>query len=182
VARFSGEDPILFLPEEVAHFAPIPDPEARFRGMSWLTPVIREVMSDKALTDHKLSFTERGATPNMVVKFPIDDLSKFQPWIEKFREQHEGSSNSYKTLFLGAGMDATSVGSNLQEMDLKSVQGAGETRIAAASGVPAVVRWSVGGFGWFVVERGELLERTPPVRGYHDAAVVAPQRTRWRRW
>jgi hypothetical protein len=34
-------DPVVLLPEQVCHFAPIPDPVARFRGMSWLTPVIR---------------------------------------------------------------------------------------------------------------------------------------------
>ena len=29
--------------DEVAHWAPIPDPEADFRGMSWLTPVYRDI-------------------------------------------------------------------------------------------------------------------------------------------
>jgi hypothetical protein len=135
----SGEDPIVFLPEEIAHFAPLPDPEARFRGMSWLTPVIREIMADKAFTDHKLAFTEHGATPNMLVKFPVDDVAKYDHWIEKFREQHEGAHNALKTLFLGAGMDATPIGTNLQELDLRSVQGAGETRVAAAAGAPPVL-------------------------------------------
>ncbi|MGH3678253.1 MAG: hypothetical protein ACRDU5_21465, partial [Mycobacterium sp.] len=33
----------LYLPDEVAHFAPEPDPLSHFRGMSWLTPIIREI-------------------------------------------------------------------------------------------------------------------------------------------
>jgi hypothetical protein len=37
----SGRDPQVFAAEDVAHFAPIPDPLARYRGMSWLTPVVR---------------------------------------------------------------------------------------------------------------------------------------------
>ncbi len=134
----SGEDPVVFLPEEVAHFAPIPDPLARFRGMSWLTPVIREVMSDRSMVEHKINFLDAGATPNMIVKFSIDDVERYMPWIEKFREQHEGAQG-LKTLFLGAGMDATPVGTNLQQLDFKSVQGAGETRIAAAANVPPVL-------------------------------------------
>jgi hypothetical protein len=49
------EDIEVFLPEDVAHFAPIPDPEARFRGMSWLTPILREIEADSAATTHKAS-------------------------------------------------------------------------------------------------------------------------------
>jgi hypothetical protein len=50
----SGKPPIFFDVSEVAHFAPIPDPEARFRGMSWLTPIVREIMADKSMNEHKL--------------------------------------------------------------------------------------------------------------------------------
>lgn len=137
--RNSGVPPETFLAEDVAHFAPIPDPVARFRGMSWLTPVIREIMADKAATDHKLQFFENGATPNMIVKFDLDSVEKMRPFIDLFKEGHEGSQNAYKTLFVGAGTDATAVGSTFQQMDFKVTQGAGETRIAAAAGVPPVI-------------------------------------------
>jgi hypothetical protein len=53
--------PVIFLPEEVAHFAPYPDPLANYRGMSWLTPVVREIQSDRAATQHKLKFFENAA-------------------------------------------------------------------------------------------------------------------------
>jgi hypothetical protein len=128
-----------FLADEVAHFAPIPDPEAQFRGMSWITPVVREIMADKAASNHKLKFFENGATPNLVVKLNVDDLTKFQAWVKGFREQYEGQMNAYKTMFLGAGADPTVVGSNLRQLDFKVVQGAGETRIAAAAGTPPVI-------------------------------------------
>ena len=137
--RRSGRPVESYLPEEVAHFAPIPDPEARFRGMSWLTPVIREVMADKAATLHKQQFFENGATPNLMVKFDLDSVEKMRPFIELFREQHEGAMNAYKTLFLGAGTDATVVGTNPEQIDFKVTQGAGETRIAAAAGTPPVI-------------------------------------------
>jgi hypothetical protein len=55
--------PVIFLPEEVAHFAPYPDPLANYRGMSWLTPVVREIQSDRAATQHKLKFFENAALP-----------------------------------------------------------------------------------------------------------------------
>jgi phage portal protein BeeE len=137
--KTSGRPKVFFLAEEVAHFAPIPDPLAEFRGMSWLTPIIREVMADKAATDHKLGYFERGGTPNMTVKFNTEDLEKWKGFIEKFRESHEGAHNSYRTLFLNSAMDATVVGSDLKQLDFKVTQGAGETRIAAAAGVPPII-------------------------------------------
>jgi len=134
-----GKEPVFFLADEVAHFAPIPDPEARFRGMSWLTPIVREVMADGAMNEHKAKFLENGATPNLVVKMAVDDLTKFKGFVDEFKKGHEGTSNAYKTMFLAGGADATVVGADLQQMDFKTVQGAGETRIAAAAGVPPVI-------------------------------------------
>lgn len=134
-----GKPPVFFLPEQVAHFAPLPDPEARFRGMSWLQPIVRDVMSDKAMTDHKLLFMERGASRNMVVKLDVPDLTQFEEWTRLFREQHEGVANQYKTIFLGAGADVSVVGADLQQIEFAATQGAGETRIAAAAGVPPAI-------------------------------------------
>jgi phage portal protein BeeE len=136
----SGKDKVVYLPEEIAHFAPIPDPMANYRGMSWLTPVIREIMGDTAATTHKLKFFENGATSNMVVKLNnISNPETFDRWVEKFESGHEGLDNAYKTLYLSGGADVDVVGSNLRQIDFKVTQGAGETRIAAASGVPAVI-------------------------------------------
>ena len=137
--RNSGRPATTYMADEVAHFAPIPDPEARFRGMSWLTPIIREVMADKAATMHKEKFFENAATPNLIVKFDLDSVEKMRPWIDLFRESHEGSANAYRTLFLNAGTDATAIGNNFQEMEFKVTQGAGETRIAAAAGTPPII-------------------------------------------
>lgn len=137
--RLSQNEPIPYTVEEIAHFAPIPDPLANYRGMSWLTPVVREVVGDKAATTHKNKFFENGATPNMVVKGQWQDPEQMRKWLRLFDEKFGGAQNAYKTMGLGQGMDTTVVGTDFQQMDFKSVQGASETRIAAASGVGAVV-------------------------------------------
>jgi phage portal protein BeeE len=138
--RGSGRAPVFMLPEFVAHFAPIPDPEFRFRGMSWVTPVIREVMADAAATTHKLQFFENGATPNLVVSLDAEiQREEFQRWVELMEQDTAGILNAYKTLYLGAGSTAQVVGSDLKQIDFKVTQGAGETRIAAAAGVPPVI-------------------------------------------
>lgn len=136
----AGNRPEILLANEVAHFAPIPDPAAVYMGMSWLTPIIREVMGDSAATSHKLQFFERGATPNLVIKRnDSPDKPVFDLWKQMMEEGHAGVANAYRTLYMTAGADATVVGANLQQLDFKVVQGAGETRIAAAAGVPPII-------------------------------------------
>lgn len=133
-------EPVFFGVDQVAHFAPIPDPLASYRGMSWLTPVLREIMSDSAMVSHKLGFMEKGATVNMVVSLDPDmSEDAFNQWVDIFRTQHEGVLNAYRTLFIAGGATITPVGSTMQQMDFKEIQAAGEVRIAAAAGVPAII-------------------------------------------
>jgi phage portal protein BeeE len=142
----SGAEAEYLQRSQVVHFALFPDPQAVQRGMSWLTPVVREVMADSAATAHKLKFFENGATPQMIVKRP-DAPSKeaFKEWREIIEMGHAGAANAYRTLYLTAGADATVVGKDLQQIEFKATQGAGETRIAAAARVhPAVVGLSEG--------------------------------------
>jgi phage portal protein BeeE len=130
----------VYMPEEVAHWSPVPDPEAQYRGMSWLTPVLREIQSDKAATAHKANFFANAATPNMAVSFK-DTVTKeqFKDFIQKMETSHTGTENAYKTLYLGGGADVTVLGTNMQQMDFAVTQGAGEVRIAAAAGVHPVI-------------------------------------------
>lgn len=136
----SSQKPVALLPEEVAHFAPTPDPAFRFRGMSWLTPVLNEILGDAAATEHKLKFFENGATPNMAVSLDKSISPEvFKTWRKLMEEKTEGAANAYRTLYLGGGATATPLGATLRQVDFKSVQGAGETRIAAAAGVPPII-------------------------------------------
>lgn len=131
--------PVPYLPEQVCHWSPIPDPQAEYRGMSWLTPVIREVMADKAAADHKLKFFENGATLSTIVGLKDVTDEQFDEFVGAFRKTHEGVANAYRTLFLAGAVDTTVVGTDLTQIDFKVTQGAGETRISAASRVPAVI-------------------------------------------
>ncbi len=128
------------LPDEVAHWSPLPDPEGAEIGMSWITPAIRDIQMDEAATGHKIQFFRNGATPNLVVKgIPAGTQKQFDELVEMMEAKHSGLANAYKTLYLTAGADATVVGSNARDADLKALQGAGETRISALSRVPASV-------------------------------------------
>ncbi|WP_236241155.1 phage portal protein [Streptomyces sp. CC228A] len=135
-----GEEPVPLLPDEVMHFAPRPDPLATYRGMSWLTPVLRESTNDNLMAAHKKRFMENAATPNMVVRLAREvSPEAFEKFVAKMDSTHKGVENAYKTMYLGGGADVTVVGKDFQQLDFSTVQGAGETRIAAAAGVPPVI-------------------------------------------
>lgn len=141
-----GREPAVLLPDEVVHFAPSPDPLATWRGMSWLTPVVREIMADGQATKHKLKFLENSATPNLAVSLPREITpADFELFVDTMESKYGGAENAGKTLYTGGGADVTVVGANMQQMDFKVTQGAGESRIAAAGGIhPTIVGLSEG--------------------------------------
>jgi phage portal protein BeeE len=131
---------VVFLPNEIVHFAPSKDPNARYRGISWLTPLLREVEADNAMTMHRLMYMRQGATPNLVVTgVPGATPEAFAEWVKKFGRGHDGVANAYKTVYLSGLADAKVVGNDLAQVDFRMVQAAGEVRIANAAGVPATV-------------------------------------------
>jgi phage portal protein BeeE len=131
---------VFFDKDEVAHWSPIPDPMANFRGMSWLTPVVREIDADTNLTDYKTKYLQNAATPNLLVRHPEElDKDTVNDLRERIQARHGGIDNAFKTLVLDGGADATIIGSNFEQLNLAIVQAAGENRIATAGGVPAIV-------------------------------------------
>lgn len=128
------------LPDEVAHYtaAGLTDPEGGGIGMSWLTPALRDMQADRAASEHKIQFYKNGASPNLVVKgIPAMTKDQFDEIVDMIESNHTGVRNAFKTLYLTAGADATVVGSNFQQMDLKALTALGETRISSLSRVPA---------------------------------------------
>ncbi len=135
-----GGDPsrmIALEPWEVAHYAPIPDPMNNFVGMSWITPVFGEVLSDDASEIHKRRFFQNAATPNLAIKFDsqtkLEEVMAFKKLIE---DEHKGHWNAYKTMYLGGGADPVVLGKDFKELDFSATQGKGESRLASAAGVP----------------------------------------------
>lgn len=132
-----GDRMVLLSTDEVAHYAPIPDPDGVFTGMSWVTPVIRDVFGDNAATIHKDRFFRNAATPNLAIKFdPSIGLEQVKEFKALLESEHKGAWNAYKTLYLGGGADPVVLGKDFKELDFAVTQGKGESRMAAAAGVP----------------------------------------------
>lgn len=128
---------VLLEPFEVAHYAPIPDPDNNFLGQSWITPSMADVRADDASTIHKTAFFKNAATPNLSITFDsavkIEQVREFKKLLE---EEHRGAWNAYKTLYLGGGADAKVIGKDFKELDFAVTQGKGESRLASTAGVP----------------------------------------------
>lgn len=132
-----GVKPQFFDMTQVAHYAPIPDPNAHFLGMSWITAVIRDLQADQAATEHRWQFFNRGASPNLAVSFdPSVTLEKVKEFKELIETDHTGVAGAWKTLYLGGGAQTTPIGSTFKDMDYATIQGKAESRLAAAAGVP----------------------------------------------
>lgn len=145
-SRTPSKNSWLLMPDEVAHFHTLPDPEMRFRGMSWITPILREVQADKAATIHKEQFFKNGAQLGVIVKFPPETgVDAFDAFRARFNAAHKGEENAYATLFLGGGADVTVASANMQEVDFAKLAGGGETRVAAMAGIhPTIAGFSEG--------------------------------------
>ena len=137
---WAGGKSKLYLLDECIHWAPIPDPDAMYRGMSWLTPIITELQGDTMATQHKLSFFENAATPNLSVSLKENiGPDAFAEFVRKMQEATRGPEKAYETLYTGGGADVRVVGANMQQLSFAETIGHGETRIAAAGGVPPII-------------------------------------------
>jgi hypothetical protein len=132
-------EPMILLPEEVVHYRPVPDTLSRHRGMSWLTPVLLEVMADKAATSHKINFFRNGAVHAMALKYPPNTpVALLKEYKAIYDAEYQGVANHYKTFHV-AGADPIPMSADFKQLELKATQGAGETRIALSGGVPVAI-------------------------------------------
>ncbi len=132
-------EPVVYMVDEVVHWAPVPDPLASYRGMSWLSPVVREVNADNEQTRYKGAYFVNNATPNSIIKYQqrLGDgaVEKIQAlWSARY-----GGVDGWKTAVLDQGADFQVIGSSMEAIRFADVQAAGEARIAAAAGVPPII-------------------------------------------
>lgn len=187
----SGVEPQDYVVEEVCHWAPIPDPIAQYRGMSWITPVINDIFVDEGSSRHKVSFFKRGAQLSTIF-FMDKGVTRDQTkeWRDEMLSAHAGADNAFRPLFLGGGTDVKVLETDFSKMDLKTVSGTAETHIAAAAGVhPTVVGLSEGLAGsslnagnFKVANRGFVNGTMHPLwQSFSDALEAVVEKPRPRR-
>jgi hypothetical protein len=170
-------DPV-YLPDEVMHWSPIPDPDAQYRGMSWLTPVVGEILADKAATRHKQQFFTNGATLGAIISSKENlTTEQFKEWKDNLLESHQGVNNAYKPMFLASPVDTNITTADMRQLDFKVTQGAGETRLCAAGGVPPIIVGLSEGLAerhLLELRHGQAQVRRP--LGHPAVEVVRPRR------
>lgn len=135
-----GKEAAFWTPAEMVHYRPLPDPEHPFRGASWLSPILPDVSADREMTAYKHSYLRNSTVSQMAVTFaPGTSLPQVEAFRQMMEAGHAGVDKAWRTMYLSPGADVKTLGANLEQLNFKSVQGAGETRIAAAAGVPASI-------------------------------------------
>ena len=130
----------VFFPGEFAVWAPNPDPVFFWRGTSWISSVMREILIDGQVTDHESKFFEKAATPGLVFMMdPSRSADEIKAYQEVVDRKFAGNENSYKNMFLGGATDVKVVGSAMNDLGLGELQGTFENRVAVRSRIPAVV-------------------------------------------
>lgn len=125
-----------FLWSEIAHYCPERDPDARFRGMSWLRPAMEDVQADNGARRFLTKFWENHATPNNVVTFdPDKDVEEIREFRDLFFEKHAGVERSFRTAFLGGGADIKVIGSSLKDLDAGNIRNQVHFDIALSAGI-----------------------------------------------
>ena len=125
---------------EFAVWAPEPDPNYPWRGLSWISSVMREMLIDGQVTDHQGKFFEKAAVPGLVFMMDPsrtpDEIKQYQEVVDR---KFAGVGNSYRNMFLGGATDVKVVGSAMNDLGLGELQGTFENRVAVRSRIPAVV-------------------------------------------
>ncbi len=136
--RGRDNTPDTYTVDEVAAWVPEPDPIFWWRGQSWVTGIVRDVQLDRQMSHYVENFLENSATPNIIIK-PDARLSVDQ--VKEFRKEYDrkqiGSGAAGRTLWLGGGSDIEVVGSTIDKLSVRELQGGAETRVSVRSGVPA---------------------------------------------
>lgn len=136
----SQRRPLVVPPEDMAHWAPEPDPIAWWRGESWVLSVLRDVATDNQVQDHVNQFFTHAATPNLSVSFDASlSTDQVREYAQLINEGYGGAANAWRTMVLGGGADVKPVGVDLDKLAYRDVQGGLETRIALRSLVPAPI-------------------------------------------
>ena len=131
---------VALMPDEVAHYTPIPDPSKNFVGMSWVQTVLLDSTTDQQMARHQAKFYQNAATPNLFVKIEqtLTDDSRTR-LREELDRRYGGWQNAYKTIVLDGGADIRAVGQDFQQADFVANRAANESRIVLASGVPPII-------------------------------------------
>lgn len=127
----------VFMPGEVCHYRPEEDPDARFRGMSWLRPALEDVAGANSARRYVTKFFDNHATANLAFVFPVEtQLATVQAFKEAFDAKHAGVQQAWKTMFVGGGADPKVLGSPLKDLDTEHIRQAIYADLCMAAGIP----------------------------------------------
>ena len=134
-----GAERIPLAEEDVLYFKR-PNPLDPYRGMSWVQSLLVDIGADREAAAYVRNFFRNGASPGGYIQF--DQMmadAEYEKFVQRWREQHQGSSNAHRVAILEGGkfVDAKySLGREMQFTELRRLH---RDTILGGAGVPKSV-------------------------------------------
>lgn len=134
-----GNEKIPIKPEDM-HFVKLDDPLNPDRGLAPLQAVAREVDTDNALTDFRMTFFQNvGVVAGVLTTEQKLTAPQRKEFADEWRENYAGKKKAGKTPVLSGGLSYQPIGGSPKDFDLGETAGLGEARICLGLGTPPVL-------------------------------------------
>lgn len=131
----SGEE-IPLKPQDVISMR-MPNPLDPYRGMGPVQTVMYNLESSRAASEYNRNFFHNNAEPGGIIKFSkrLHD-HEFRQIVDRWREQHQGVSNSHRVAVFEEGMDWIDRKFTQRDMQFVELLNLDQTLIMRAFGIP----------------------------------------------
>lgn len=134
-----GNDKIPIAAEDL-HFIKFDDPLNPDRGLAPLAAVAREIDTDNALTDYRMTFFQNvGVVAGLLTTEQKLTQPQRKEFADEWRENYTGSKKAGKTPVLSGGLTYQPMGGTPKDFDLGDTAGLGEARICLGLGTPPIL-------------------------------------------
>lgn len=134
-----GNEKIPIAVEDL-HFVKFDDPLNPDRGLAPLAAVAREIDTDNALTDYRMTFFQNvGVVAGVLTTEQKLTAPQRKEFADEWRENYAGKKKAGKTPVLSGGLSYQPIGGSPKDFDLGDTSGLGEARICLGLGTPPVL-------------------------------------------
>lgn len=134
----------LFAATEIVHLKDMPDPVDMRHGAAAIKTVLREILADEEAGQFAAALVKNMGVPGVILTpkdadDPGPDAEAAAGIKARFKDSFGGSNRGEPMVISGGPMDVNVVSFSPEQLDFKTVRRLPEERIAAVTGVPAIL-------------------------------------------
>jgi HK97 family phage portal protein len=180
--RVPGKQPVVFPPEQVAHFKR-PNPHSEYLGAGIIAGAPRMYDIELAMTESQAAYYEQGTRLSGVVESERTiQKSTLDKIIREFSSLYSGARNSWQIATLERGLKFKAIQANAAEAEFRHLGPISRDRILAMFRVPGPLLGLTGGFDRQAVKESQRIFDNKTMRPLLDslqAAITASIAEAW---